>query len=87
MLKYLMQTPQKEITRVQLIRHNSDDADEKRIAYDGIVYDVTDCSNWRSDLHRNLHFPGIDLSSELDDAPHAEDVFMRPCVKGIEKLV
>ena len=81
-----MKIPDKNITKSQLMRHNGHDEDEKRIAYDGIVYDVSDCPNWRKEMHRNLHFPGIDLSGELDDAPHAEDVFTRPCVKVVGKL-
>lgn len=81
-----MQIPEKTITKSQLLLHNGDDADEKWIAHNGIVYDVTDCPNWRSDLHRNLHFPGQDLSGELDDAPHADEVFTRPCVKVVGRL-
>ena len=38
------------------------------------------------DLHEQLHFPGQDLTSELPEAPHKEDVFSRPCVKVIGKL-
>jgi predicted heme/steroid binding protein len=37
-------------------------------------------------MHEQLHFPGQDLTSELPDAPHAEDVFSRPCVKVIGRL-
>jgi predicted heme/steroid binding protein len=75
------------ITKTSLLLHNGDDADEKWIAYNGIVYDVTNCPNWRRDLHRNLHFPGQDLSNELGDAPHADEVFTRPCIKIVGKLI
>jgi len=81
-----MQIPTKEISLSQLMRHNGDDEDEKWIAYDGIVYDVSECPNWRKEMHRNLHFPGIDLSGEIDDAPHDANVFTRPCVKIVGKL-
>jgi len=81
-----MNIPDKTISQTQLTRYNGDDKDEKWIAYDGIVYDVSECPNWRREMHRNLHFPGIDLSGELADAPHAEDVFTRPCVKIIGRL-
>ncbi|MBT7191620.1 MAG: cytochrome b5, partial [Anaerolineae bacterium] len=63
-----MKIPDKNITKSQLMRYNGDDEDEKWIAYDGIVYDVSECPNWRKEMHRNLHFPGIDLSGELEDA-------------------
>ena len=81
-----MNIPDKTITPTQLLRYNGDDEDEKWIAYDGIVYDVSKCPNWRMEMHRNLHFPGQDLSGEIDDAPHAEDVFTRPCIKIVGRL-
>lgn len=56
------------------------------IAYQGIVYDLSDCPNWRRGLHRNLHYPGQDLTAELADAPHAADVFTRPCVRRVGRL-
>ncbi|HSG24636.1 MAG TPA: hypothetical protein VLA32_00845 [Anaerolineales bacterium] len=82
-----MPIPNTTITRAQLLRHNGDWGTEKWIAYNGIVYDVSECPNWRSDMHRNLHFPGQDLSGEIGDAPHAEEVFTRPCVKIVGRLV
>jgi predicted heme/steroid binding protein len=82
-----MEIPKRKISLPELMRYNGDDEEEKWIAYDGIVYDVSECPNWRGELHRNLHFPGQDLSGELDEAPHANDVFTRPCVKIIGRLI
>jgi predicted heme/steroid binding protein len=81
-----MHIPDRIITTLELKRHNGDRGSRKFIAHLGIVYDVTDCPKWRLDMHENLHFPGQDLSSELIDAPHEEDVFTRPCVKVIGRL-
>ena len=81
-----MPIPEKTITRAQLLRQNGDIGTEKWIAYNGIVYDVSECPNWRSEMHRDLHFPGQDLSGEIRDAPHAEDVFTRPCIKVVGRL-
>lgn len=81
-----MSDPNTTITRAQLLRHNGESMNEKWIAYDGIVYDISDCPNWRGEMHRNLHFPGQDLSGEISDAPHGEDVFTRPCVKVVGRL-
>ncbi len=81
-----MPIPEKTITRAQLLRQNGDRGSEKWIAYHGIVYDVSECPNWRSEMHRDLHFPGQDLSGEISDAPHEEDVFTRPCVKIVGRL-
>ena len=81
-----MNIPDRIVTMMELRRNTGERGTRKFIAYDGIVYDVTDCPKWRSDMHENLHFPGQDLSSELEEAPHAEDVFSRPCVKIVGKL-
>lgn len=58
----------------------------KLVAYGGIVYDVSDCPKWRTDLHEGLHFPAQDLTSELPEAPHGEEVLSRPCVKRVGPL-
>ena len=56
-------------------------------AFDGYVYDVTDCPKWRTGMHEQLHFAGQDLTSELPEAPHEADVFDRPCVRRVGPLV
>lgn len=56
------------------------------IAYQGIVYDVSDCPRWKSGLHEQMHFPAQDLSEEMADAPHSEDVFSRPCIRRVGRL-
>ncbi len=78
--------PERIIPDLELRRQNGERGARKFVAYAGIVYDVTDCPKWRLDLHENLHFPGQDLTSELPDAPHEEDVFTRPCVKVVGRL-
>jgi len=81
-----MNIPERIVTEMELRRSTGERGTRKFIAYQGIVYDVTDCPKWRLDMHEQLHFPGQDLTSELPDAPHADDVFSRPCVKIIGKL-
>lgn len=78
--------PLRFISDLELRRQNGERGARKFVAYKGVVYDVTDCPKWRLDLHENLHFPGQDLTSELPDAPHKEDVFKRPCVKAVGRL-
>jgi predicted heme/steroid binding protein len=56
------------------------------IAYGGVVYDLSDCPKWRTGMHEQLHFPGQDLTGELLEAPHAEEVFTRPCVRRVGLL-
>ena len=81
-----MTLPERIVTEIELRRNTGERGTRKFIAYKGTVYDVTDCPKWRLDLHENQHVPGQDLTSELPDAPHTDDVFSRPCVKIIGKL-
>jgi predicted heme/steroid binding protein len=81
-----MSIEERIVTEMELRRNTGERGTRKFIAYQGIVYDVTDCPKWRNDLHEQLHFPGQDLTSELPEAPHREDVFSRPCVKVVGKL-
>ena len=82
-----MEPGERVITLSQLRLYNGDDNPRMYVAYKGIVYDVTDCPKWRKGLHEGQHFPGQDLSSELDqEAPHAGGVFSHPCVRVVGRL-
>jgi len=81
-----MTIPARLISEAELRRNNGDRGSPKWVAFENIVYDVTDCPKWRTDLHERLHFPGQDLTTELPDAPHKKDVFTRHCVKVVGKL-
>jgi len=74
------------ITLTELKRCTGEKGTRKLIAFEGIVYDVTDCPKWRLDMHEFLHFPGQDLTSELPDAPHQGEVFKHDCVVIVGKL-
>lgn len=82
----MMNVTNRLVTEQELRRNDGGRGSRKYVAHNGIVYDVTDCPKWRQDLHEDLHFPGQDLTSELPDAPHAEEVFSRPCVKIVGRL-
>jgi len=81
-----MNIPKRIVTQMELKRSTGERGTRKLIAYHGLVYDVTDCPKWRTDLHEQLHFPGQDLTGELPEAPHKEEVLSRPCVRMIGKL-
>jgi predicted heme/steroid binding protein len=81
-----MNIPDRIVTSLELRRSNGERGARKLIAFGGIVYDVTDCPKWRTEMHEQLHFPGQDLTTELPDAPHHEEVFSRPCVKVVGRL-
>jgi predicted heme/steroid binding protein len=74
-------------TEGQLKRYNGERGARTYVAFQGVVYDVSDCPRWRTGLHEQMHFAGFDLSAEMPDAPHAAEVFTRPCVTRVGVLV
>lgn len=71
---------------IELRSNNGERGARKYVAFEGQVYDVTDCPKWRRELHEGLHFPGQDLSEALPEAPHGREVFARPCVRHLGPL-
>ena len=63
-------------TKQQLALRNGRDKPEVWIAYKGIIYDVTRSRLWFTGTHYE-HWAGQDLTDELPDAPHTEEVFTR----------
>lgn len=64
------------ITLSQLAMYNGVEKEETWIAYRGEIYDVTESRKWPNGLHFG-HWAGQDLTDELRDAPHGEEVFKR----------
>lgn len=81
-----MNAPKRIVPLAELKRNTGERGTRKFVAHGGIVYDVTDCPKWRLDLHENLHFPGQDLTTELPEAPHKEEVFSRDCIRIVGRL-
>ena len=70
------------ITRAQLALRNGQDKPEIWIAYQGKVYDVTHSRLWRNGKHYE-HWAGQDLTDELKDAPHTNQVFEKLMQVGV----
>jgi len=68
-------------TKTQLSLRNGQDKPEIWIAYQGIIYDVTQSRLWSDGKHYE-HWAGQDLTEELEDAPHTQSVFERFRVIG-----
>ena len=68
-------------SRNQLALHNGQDKIEIWVAYKGLIYDVSDSRLWKRGQHYE-HWAGQDLTSELADAPHTENVFDKFKVVG-----
>ena len=77
--------PTPEITLSQLALRNGQDKPQVWVAYKGLVYDVTESRLWRIGKHYE-HWAGQDLTDELKDAPHNENVFDKFKVIGRLKI-
>ena len=56
------------------------------IACEGVVYDVSDAPLWRTGMHQDLHYAGLDLTRSLRKAPHDRRVFERQYVHVVGRL-
>ena len=74
-----------EFTNSQLALKNGQDSPEIWCAYKGLIYDVTNSKLWRNGKHYE-HWAGQDLTPELADAPHTENVFDKFKIVGKLKL-
>ncbi len=63
-------------TKSQLALKNGQDNPAVWIAYRGYIYDVSKSRLWFRGMHYE-HWAGQDLTDELADAPHTEEVFSR----------
>ncbi len=63
-------------SRAQLALHNGQDKATIYVAFEQIVYDLSQSRLWRDGKHYE-HWAGQDLTAELQDAPHNQKVFER----------
>jgi predicted heme/steroid binding protein/uncharacterized membrane protein len=68
---------EREFTLAELAEKNGADGHPTYIAYQGKVYDVSGSSMWEEGRHMDVHRAGHELSSELAEAPHGEEVLER----------
>lgn len=70
-----------QLSEEELRGYNGRDGMPAYIAYNGKVYDVTSSKFWKEGTHFKKHFAGRDLSAEMANAPHSDEVFEHyPCV-------
>jgi predicted heme/steroid binding protein/uncharacterized membrane protein len=70
-----------QFSEEELRQYNGRDGMPAYIAYNGQVYDVTSSKFWKEGTHFKKHFGGCDLSAEMANAPHSDEVFENyPCI-------
>jgi predicted heme/steroid binding protein/uncharacterized membrane protein len=75
----------KEFDADELAKFNGENGNPTYIAHDGKVYDVSDSKFWRKGQHMKRHRSGIDLTNDMQAAPHEGDVLERYPQVGILK--
>jgi predicted heme/steroid binding protein len=60
----------KDLTAADLAANDGRDGRPAYVAYEGIVYDVSDSPMWIDGGHEGEHEAGRDLTEAHDDAPH-----------------
>ena len=69
-------------TEEELARYNGRDNTPAFVAYNGKVYDVSSSFLWKGGRHQVTHVAGKDLTEDLSQAPHGDDLLERFPVVG-----
>lgn len=64
----------KEFTLEELKAFDGKDGNPAYVAYEGVVYDVSESAMWGDGDHEGEHMAGGDLTEEHAEAPH--DVYV-----------
>jgi predicted heme/steroid binding protein len=63
----------RRFTTEELSQYDGTDGRPAYVAYKGKVYDVSDGPTWVDGLHSE-HSAGMDLTPDMEDAPHGDEV-------------
>jgi len=66
----------------ELEKYNGQNGNPAYIAYNGKVYDVTSSDMWTNGEHMSAHYAGMDLTDEIDGAPHDDEVLEKFKIVG-----
>lgn len=81
-----VQAMNRVFTTEELSEYDGKDGREAYTSYEGVVYDVTDSRLWKLGEHFGLE-AGKDLTEEMKDAPHGDEVFAGFTVVGTLELL
>jgi len=73
-------------TEMELRQYDGTQGRPVYVAYDGVVYDVSHAPLWRTGMHQELHYAGLDLTRSLRKAPHDQAVFRRVYIRAVGRL-
>lgn len=66
---------ERKFSRTELQTYDGQNGKPVYISYNGDVYDVSNSPHWIGGSHYDSHPAGIDLTIEIEYAPHGEEVF------------
>lgn len=75
----------REYTLEEVAKANGQGGAPALVAFQGNVYDVSKSDLWVGGDHQEMHNAGRDLTSEMADAPHDEEVLKRYPIVGVLK--
>lgn len=78
-----MEGAERKFTLKELKKYDGKDGGPAYIAYNGKVYDVTESYIWIGGDHQGQHEAGKDLTEELAQAPHGEEMLANVKLIGI----
>lgn len=75
-------TEGKTFTLAELANYDGQSGRQAYVAVDGVVYDVTNASNWTNGSHNGVRLAGTDASSVILSSPHGKSVLTNLPVVG-----
>jgi predicted heme/steroid binding protein len=72
----------RRFSKEELARYDGSDNRPAYIAYKAKIYDISKSFLWQKGRHQALHVAGCDLTSDLAQAPHDEDLLEKFPVVG-----
>ena len=76
-----------EFDIAELEKYDGNDGRPAYVAYKGKVYDISGSKLWRNGIHMKRHNAGLDMTADIQGAPHEPDVLERFPQVGTLKTV